>query len=209
MLQLAEQEGGRWMAVSLLYFAASVALVIGLPAILTLFDRKGFRTGLTAVGVFTDRLRRHRRLRHAAGVLPGAGRDRRHRRRASIDAVGDEAGLAAVLLRLDRARSTSVSCCWRSRCSGRGTTAKWIPAVLLLHVALFPVSSLLPAELQSMTTLLITVATLRGRDHRQPARREGPSSTSTRYLRLARAARGLGALVGVQDDLADPDRVRA
>ena len=41
------------MAVSLLYFAASVALVIGLPAILTLFDRKGFRTGLTAVGVFT------------------------------------------------------------------------------------------------------------------------------------------------------------
>src|SRR5262245_42069604 len=53
MLRLADQEGGRWMAVSLLYFAASVALVIGLPAILTLFDRRGFRTGLTAVGVFT------------------------------------------------------------------------------------------------------------------------------------------------------------
>ena len=28
------------MAVSLLYFAASVALVIGLPAILTLFERE-------------------------------------------------------------------------------------------------------------------------------------------------------------------------
>ena len=31
MLRLAQDEGGRWMAVSLLYFAASVALVIGLP----------------------------------------------------------------------------------------------------------------------------------------------------------------------------------
>ena len=30
--------------------------------------------------------------------------------------------------------------------------------MLLLHVALFPVSSLLPGELQSMTSLLITVA---------------------------------------------------
>src|ERR1044072_311228 len=53
MLRLADQDGGRWVGVSLLACAASVALVIGLPAILPLFDRRGFRTGLTAVGVFT------------------------------------------------------------------------------------------------------------------------------------------------------------
>src|ERR1044072_1944303 len=43
MLHLASDDAGRWMAVSLLYFASSVALVIGLPSILTLFDRRGFR----------------------------------------------------------------------------------------------------------------------------------------------------------------------
>jgi hypothetical protein len=39
-----------------------------------------------------------------------------------------------------------------------GNTARWIPAVLLLHVALFPLANLLPDQLQAMTALLITVA---------------------------------------------------
>ncbi len=156
MLRLAEQEGGRWMAVSLLYFAASVALVIGLPCILTLFDRKGFKTGLTAVGVFTVGcvgiagfamlLVFFRALVVTDAIDP-----------ASIDAVGNETGLAAVLFGWIGAFYLG-ELLLAIALLRAGTTARWIPGVLLLHVALFPVSSFLPAEIQSMTSLLITIA---------------------------------------------------
>jgi len=155
MLQLAQDEGGRWMAVSLLYFAASVALVIGLPAILTLFERRGVRTGLTAVGVFTvgcvgiagfAMLLVFFRALVVTNAIDAE----------TIDAVGSEAGLAAVLYGWIAAfylgeLLLSIAL-FRAR-----TTPLWIPAILLLHVLLFPVSSLLPDELQSMTTLLVTV----------------------------------------------------
>jgi hypothetical protein len=57
-----------------------------------------------------------------------------------------------------------------------GTTRNWIPVMLILHVALFPVSNFLPDEVQSLTVLLITVG-LAGvgitaaaeRDHPVPA----------------------------------------
>ncbi len=39
-----------------------------------------------------------------------------------------------------------------------GNTPFWIPGALLLHVALLPVSSFLPDQIQPMTALLITVA---------------------------------------------------
>ena len=155
MLRLADQEGGRWMAVSLLYFAASVALVIGLPVILTLFDRRGFRTGLTAVGVFTVGcvgiagfamlLIFFRSLVVTNAIEAG-----------TIDQVSSETGLAAVLYGWIAAfylgELLLAIALFRAR-----TAPIWIPAVLLAHVLLFPVSSLLPAELQSMTTLLVTV----------------------------------------------------
>jgi len=155
MLQLVQDEGGRWMAVSLLYFAASVALVIGLPAILTLFERRGFRTGLTAVGVFTvgcvgiagfAMLLVFFRALVVTNAIDAE----------TIDAVGSEAGLAAVLYGWIGAfylgeLLLSIAL-FRAR-----TTPLWIPAILLLHVLLFPVSSLRPDELQSMTTLLVTV----------------------------------------------------
>ena len=127
MLMLAEQDGGRWMAVSLLYFASSVALVVGLPAILTLFDRKGFRTGLTAVGVFTIGcvgiagfamlLVFFRALAVTDAITPG-----------TIDRVSDEAGLAAVLFGWIGAFYLG-ELLLAIALFMAGTTAKWIPAV--------------------------------------------------------------------------------
>ena len=154
MLRLAEQEGGRWMAVSLLYFASSVALVVGLPAILTLFDRRGFRTGLTAVGVFTIGcvgiagfamlLVFFRALAVTDAIQPG-----------TIDAVSDETGLAVVLFGWIGAFYLGELLLAVALLRAR-TTPRWIPTVLIVHVALFPVSSYLPAEVQSLTSLLIT-----------------------------------------------------
>jgi hypothetical protein len=156
MLRLANHDGGQWMAVSLLYFASSVALVIGLPSILTLFDRRGLKTGLTALGVFTIGcvgiagfamlLVFFRALAVTGSVDPGA-----------IDQVGSEAGLAAVLFGWVGAFYLGELLLAVALLMA-GTTPRWIPGVLILHVALFPVSSFLPEDVQSLTSLLITVS---------------------------------------------------
>ena len=52
-LRIADEKGTLWFAVSLLFFLASVALTVGVPAILTLFDGRGSRLGLIAVSMFT------------------------------------------------------------------------------------------------------------------------------------------------------------
>lgn len=52
-LRVVEEESGRWLAMSVMYFVASVGLTLGLPAILTLFDRRGRKLGLVGVAVFS------------------------------------------------------------------------------------------------------------------------------------------------------------
>jgi hypothetical protein len=52
-MRIVSQEGGRWLGMSVMYFGASVALTLGLPAMLSLFTRKGRRIGLVAVAVFS------------------------------------------------------------------------------------------------------------------------------------------------------------
>lgn len=45
--------GGRWLGMSVMYFLASVALTLGLPAILSLFTVRARRIGVLAVVVFS------------------------------------------------------------------------------------------------------------------------------------------------------------
>lgn len=52
-LRVAGQEDGRWLAMSVMYFLASVFLTLGLPSVLSLFVRRGRSLGLIAVGVFS------------------------------------------------------------------------------------------------------------------------------------------------------------
>lgn len=52
-MRLVSQEGGRWLGMSVMYFGSSVALTLGLPAVLSLFTHKGRRMGLLGVGVFS------------------------------------------------------------------------------------------------------------------------------------------------------------
>jgi hypothetical protein len=156
MLRLADQDGGQWMAVSLLYFASSVALVIGLPSILTLFDRRGLKTGLTALGVFTigcvgiagfAMLLVFFRALAVTGAAEAS----------AIDKVSSEAGLAAVLFGWVGAFYLGELLLAIALLLA-GTVPRWIPGILILHVALFPVSSFLPEDVQSLTSLLVTVS---------------------------------------------------
>ena len=50
---LAEQADGRWLGTAFLLFFASVCLTLGLPALLSLFDKRARRMGAIAVGVFS------------------------------------------------------------------------------------------------------------------------------------------------------------
>jgi hypothetical protein len=51
-IRVVSQESGRTLGMAAMYFIASVAMTLGLPAILTLFRKRASRLGMTAVGVF-------------------------------------------------------------------------------------------------------------------------------------------------------------
>ena len=52
-MQVVAREGGRWLGMSVMYFGASVALTLGLPALLSLFTKRGRGLGLLAIAVFS------------------------------------------------------------------------------------------------------------------------------------------------------------
>src|SRR4051794_28717317 len=53
MLQVVNDDSARWMAMSVMFLLASLSLTLGLPAVLTLFPRRGRKTGITALAVFS------------------------------------------------------------------------------------------------------------------------------------------------------------
>jgi hypothetical protein len=155
-VQMTEEQGGLWRAVAVLYFVAAVMLTLGMPSILTLFQVRGARFGLTAVGIFTA---------SAAGTAGFAMLLMFARALVENDAIDQttvmdvthDTGLTGFLyvwigtivvgelllaLALLRAR----------------TTPRWIPALLLVHVVLLPIAPYLPDFIGSASPLLIVVA---------------------------------------------------
>lgn len=51
-LRLVQQNDGRWLAVAVVFFVAAVAMLLGLPALLTLFQHRAPRLGVAALGLF-------------------------------------------------------------------------------------------------------------------------------------------------------------
>jgi hypothetical protein len=149
----------RWLAVAVLYFVASASLTVGMPSVITLFERRGGRLGMSAVGVFT------------VGTLGIAGYAfliafmralAQEGKVGSLDLefVSQNTGLLALLYGWILAFYVGELLLGIALLR-ESTTPRWVPGVLLLHVALFPLSlllpSLLPQEVQSLTALLVTV----------------------------------------------------
>lgn len=156
LVRVVQEEGGLWMAVAVLYFFSSALLVIGMPVVLTLFERKGMRTGLTAIAVFTLGcvgiagfamvLAFIRAL-----VLEGTVNTE------ELDAIFAEPGFAIFLYGWIAVfylgeLLLAVALFWA------GSASRWIPSLLLLHVLLFPVNERLPDTVQSLSALLITIS---------------------------------------------------
>ncbi len=51
MVQVVGQDSGRWLAMAVMYLIASFALILGLPCVLMLFDRRGRRLGVAGVSL--------------------------------------------------------------------------------------------------------------------------------------------------------------
>lgn len=155
-LQIVQDQSGQWMAVAGLYFFASVALVVGLPSVLTLFDKRGSRTGLTALAVFTI---------GCVGIAGFAMLLAFFRAlalndsidAASVDEVTRDPGLAVFLFGWVGAFYLGELLLGIALLMAK-TTPQWVPVLLLVHVALAPVSGLLPDAVEPMTALLVTVA---------------------------------------------------
>jgi hypothetical protein len=155
-LEVAQNEGGRWLAVAVLYFIAAVTLTLGMPSALTLFQTRGTKFGLTAVGVFTIgciglagfamMLVFFRALAKSEAIKEGA-----------IESASSELGLSLFLLGWIGAFYIGELLLGIALLRA-GNLPIWIPAALLLHVALLPISAILGFDDPPITALLITVA---------------------------------------------------
>jgi hypothetical protein len=155
LFRLVEQNNGRWLAVAGLFFLASVAMTLGLPCILTLFERKGSRLGIVALVVFSIGcigtsgyamlLAFFRAL-----VLTDAIRDE------ALPAVTHDPGLLLFLYFWVAALYLGELLLAFALMLAKATP-RWVPWLLVLHVATLPLSSILPQALRSGSVLLMTV----------------------------------------------------
>jgi hypothetical protein len=154
-LRIVQEQGGQWMAAAATLFVSSILLSLGVPAMLTLVQRRGWKVGVVAAVVLeigfigTAGFAMLMAFFHAL-VETGTIRAR------GIDDLASDTGLAVflyawiigiylgeLLLGIALLRA--------------GTTPKWVPIVLVAHVLTFPISSLLPEYLSKATVLLLVL----------------------------------------------------
>ncbi|GAA2137556.1 hypothetical protein GCM10009844_04730 [Nocardioides koreensis] len=154
-LQVARTEDGRWLAAAVIFFIASVALTLGLPAAMSLFDRRGRTLGMVSAVVLAvgflgtagySMLIVFFRAIALETTLTGAQLDDAvHEAGLTVFLYGWIAGfyLGELLLAIALLRA--------------GTIQKWVPLVLIAHVATLLVSSFLPHSISSALVLLVAV----------------------------------------------------
>jgi hypothetical protein len=154
-LMLASQQDDRWLAVSALFFLASVAMTLGLPSILVLFRGRGNRLGMTALVVF------------AVGCIGTAGYAMLlafFRALAIAHAITDDAlaevsrdnGLNAFLYGWVAAFYLGELLLAVALLRARATP-RWVSFLLIGHVAMAPLSPVLPHSVESGSVLLMAV----------------------------------------------------
>lgn len=155
-LRIVEQHDGRWLAVAMLYFGAAVALTVGLPAVLTLLESRGARIGLIATGVFaigcigTAGYAVLLVLIRALVLSDSIATD-------AFDALTADVGMGSFLygwiVAFLLGELLLAFALWRAQ-----TVPRWIPLLLVVHVATVPLGSLVPEQLGVWAVLLLTLA---------------------------------------------------
>jgi hypothetical protein len=155
-MQVVGREGGRWLGMSVMYFGASVGLTLGLPALLSLFVKRGRRLGLLAVAVFAvgvigtsgyAMLLVFFRARVKAGALQNSKLEEVTADNGlGIFLYGWIAGFYLGLLLIALALFASKR------------TATWVPALLVVFVVLFPFSEQIGRVGQVLQVMGLAVA---------------------------------------------------
>lgn len=129
---------GRWLAMSVMYFFASVSLTLGLPALLTMFNVRARRFGVVAVSVF------------AVGVIGTSGYAMllvffralvKHKAidAGSLDSVARDVGLSVFLFGWVACFAIGALLVAIALFIARRTPA-WVPLLLLVFVAMIPIA---------------------------------------------------------------------
>ena len=138
-LRVVEQDGARWLAMAVMFFFASLSLTLGLPSVLTLFERRGRKLGMAGLSIF---------LVGAIGTCGYAVLMVFFRAMIVADAI--KVGAVAAV-----SKDTSLlwfTYVWIASFYGgllvlaiglfvARTTPRWIPTMLVVFVALLPISS--------------------------------------------------------------------
>ena len=154
-LQIVQQEGGRWLAVSVLYFGAAVALTVGLPSVLTLLGPRSGKIGLVGASLFAigcigtagyAMLLVFFRALALSGSIEEGG----------LDTLTQDVGLGGfIVVWVGAFYLGETLIAWALLLSL--STPRWVPMLLLLHVISLPLSGLLPPQLASASVLLVTI----------------------------------------------------
>lgn len=152
-LRIVQEQSGQWMTVAVILFLASIFLTLGLPAILSVFEHRGWALALVSAAIlevgfigtagFAMLMAFFRSL-----VLTDAIRDQ------NIEDIANDAGIAVflyawiaglylgeLLLGIALLRAATVP--------------RWIPFSLMLHALTFPISGVLPEFLSKALVLLL------------------------------------------------------
>ncbi|MGZ4486058.1 MAG: hypothetical protein ACXVW8_17180 [Nocardioidaceae bacterium] len=155
-LHVVQDNSGRWLGMAVMYFLASFAMTLGLPAVLSLFTRRGRRLGLLAVGVLS------------LGVIGTAGYAmlmvffralvvKDLVKTGGLDQLAHDAGLGFFLYGWIGGFYLGVALLALALLVAR-STARWVPAVLVLFVLMLPVASHLGRLGSAVQVLLLAVA---------------------------------------------------
>ncbi|NYD40557.1 hypothetical protein [Nocardioides panaciterrulae] len=154
-LQVARTQDGRWLAAAVIFFIAAVALTLGLPAVMSLFERRG--RGLAMVGTvvlavgflgtagYSMLIVFFRAIALHGGLRGPRLEDIVHDQGLTIFLYGWIAGfyLGELLLAVALLRAR--------------VTPRWVPAALIAHVASIVLNPVLPHAVSSALVLLVAV----------------------------------------------------
>ena len=152
-LRIVEQQGGQWLAAAVIFLISSIGLTLGQPAILSLFENRGWALGMISgivleIGFIGTAGFAMLMAFFRALVITDAIRDK------NINDIAHEAGLAVFLY-------TWIAGLYLGELLlgiallRAGTIPRWVPFALILHALSFPVSGVLPEYLSKATILLL------------------------------------------------------
>lgn len=155
-LRVVSEASGQYLAMAVMFFFASVTLTFGLPAILSVFDRRGRRLGLVGVGVFTigtvgtcgyAMLMVFFRALVEIGAL----------HRSELDKVTSDTGLSMFLFTWIAGFYGGVLLIAIALFLAR-SVPRWVPALMVGFVAVFPFASQLGRVGMAAQVLALAVA---------------------------------------------------